>query len=69
MPSPEFEEDTIDDGVGDRPATLHSNGDVQNPETYCGRRLEHLTSNGSWKTCVNCRELVQQFSQELVGGS
>lgn len=59
-------EGTTGGKVDDRSATFLSTDDAHDPEMQCVRQLEHLTLNGGWKTCSNCRKLIQQFSQELM---
>lgn len=59
-------EGTTGDRVEDRSATFLSSDDTHDLEIQCARRLEHLTLTGGWKTCLDCRELVQKFSRELM---
>lgn len=59
-------EGTTGGKVDDRSATFLSTDDAYDPEMQCVRQLEHLALNGGWKTCSNCRKLIQQFSQELM---
>lgn len=58
-------EGTTGERVDDRSATFLSSDDAHDPEIQCARRPEHLTPNGGWKTCLDCRKLVQKSAGNL----